>query len=284
MVTLQENVDFQGIRKKENNRRTVIVETPNENALVAQDGIGGYDWSYQAEEEHPTNFALMAHTSSGSSSISDSEVDSCSKSCIKAYATLKERYDDLNSDYNKSQFNLVSYKVGLESVEARLAHYKKNEVVFEEIINVLKFEVRLRDNALVKNNKKLEKAEKERDELKLTLEKFQNSSKSLNIESFVNSSEMLENQECNRPKGYHVVPPPYTWNFIPRKPDLTFFDEIVESENIDVIIVITPSNDKTVENKGVSNTVESNVVRMNNSSASIIEDWNSNDEKKMGGS
>ncbi|GJW06668.1 hypothetical protein Tco_1569091, partial [Tanacetum coccineum] len=70
--------DFQGIRRKENNRRTVTVKTPNENALVAQDGIGGYDWSYQAEEEHPTNFALMAHTSSGSSSSSDSEVDSCS--------------------------------------------------------------------------------------------------------------------------------------------------------------------------------------------------------------
>ncbi|GKE16897.1 hypothetical protein Tco_1424474 [Tanacetum coccineum] len=36
-------------------------------------GIGGYDWSYQAEEEHPTNFALMAYTSSGSSSSSDSK-------------------------------------------------------------------------------------------------------------------------------------------------------------------------------------------------------------------
>ncbi|GJT14475.1 ribonuclease H-like domain-containing protein [Tanacetum coccineum] len=75
---------------RENNRRTVTVETPTENAVVAQDGIGGYDWSYQAEEEHPTNFALMAHTSLGSSSSSDFEVDSCSKSCVKAYATLKE--------------------------------------------------------------------------------------------------------------------------------------------------------------------------------------------------
>ncbi|GJY24136.1 hypothetical protein Tco_0397794, partial [Tanacetum coccineum] len=56
MVTLQENV-----------------ETPTENALVAQDGIRGYDWSYQDEEEHPTNFALMAHSSSGSSSGLDSE-------------------------------------------------------------------------------------------------------------------------------------------------------------------------------------------------------------------
>ncbi|GJT25174.1 putative ribonuclease H-like domain-containing protein [Tanacetum coccineum] len=97
-------------RGREINRRTVTVETPTENALVAQDGIGGYDWSYQAEEEHPTNFALMAHTSSGSSSSSDSEVDSCSKSCVTAYATLKEQYDSLSSDYRKSQFNLVSYK------------------------------------------------------------------------------------------------------------------------------------------------------------------------------
>ncbi|GJZ95764.1 ribonuclease H-like domain-containing protein [Tanacetum coccineum] len=151
-------------RGRENNRRTVTAETPTENALVAQDGIGGYDWSYQAEEEHPTNFALMAFTYSGSSSSSDSEVDSCSKSYVKAYVTLKEQYDSLSLDYKKSQFNLVSYKAGLESVEARLAYYKKKEVVFEESINVLKLEVKLRDTALVENKKKLEKAKKERDD------------------------------------------------------------------------------------------------------------------------
>ncbi|GKB40309.1 hypothetical protein Tco_0885251 [Tanacetum coccineum] len=116
----------------------------------------------------------------GSSTSSDSEVDSCSKTCVKAYATLKEQYDRLSSDYKKSQFNLVSYKAGLESVEARLDHYKKNEAVFEEIINVLKLEVKLRDNALNEYKMNLEKAEKERDQLKQTLEKFQNSSKYLN--------------------------------------------------------------------------------------------------------
>ncbi|GJV75576.1 ribonuclease H-like domain-containing protein [Tanacetum coccineum] len=271
------------------------------NALIAQDGIGGYDWSYQAEEEQPTNYALMAFTSSGSSSSSDSEVDSCSKTCVKAYATLKEQHDNLSSDNKNSQFNLVSYKAGLESVKARLAH-KKNEVVFEENINVLKLEVRLRDNALDEYKMKLEKAEKERDQLKQTLEKFQNSSKSLNdllesqvidkfktglgynaataaspaVESFVNLSD-----KSGSDKGYHSVPPPLTGNFIPRKPDLTFIDEIVESENMDVTTVVTPSNDKTVENKGVSNTVESNAVRMNNSSAPIIEDWNSDDESEV---
>ncbi|GJZ45324.1 putative ribonuclease H-like domain-containing protein [Tanacetum coccineum] len=36
---------------RENNSRTITVETPTQNALIAQDGIGGYDWSYQAKEE-----------------------------------------------------------------------------------------------------------------------------------------------------------------------------------------------------------------------------------------
>ncbi|GJU55435.1 hypothetical protein Tco_1229149 [Tanacetum coccineum] len=63
---------------RENNSRTVPIESPTHNALIAQDGIGGYDWSYQAEEEQPRNHALMAFTSSGRSSSSDSE-DSADK-------------------------------------------------------------------------------------------------------------------------------------------------------------------------------------------------------------
>nr|GEV73277.1 hypothetical protein [Tanacetum cinerariifolium] len=110
-------------RGREYGRKFVPVENPTENALIAQDGIRGYDWSYQAEEEHPTNFALMALTSSESSSNSDYEVDSCSKTCLKVYATLKEQYDSLSSDYKKSQFNLLSYKAGLQSIEERLVHW-----------------------------------------------------------------------------------------------------------------------------------------------------------------
>ncbi|GJR44875.1 hypothetical protein Tco_1312978 [Tanacetum coccineum] len=101
---------FQEIRFKwkENNTRNIAWILLHK-CLIAQDRIGGYDWSYQAEEEQPTNHALMAFTSSGSSSSSKSEVDSCSKTC-------------------------------LESVEARLVHYKKNEIVLEDSINVLKLE------------------------------------------------------------------------------------------------------------------------------------------------
>nr|GEW45616.1 hypothetical protein [Tanacetum cinerariifolium] len=67
----------------------------------------------------------------------------------------------------------------LESVEARLLVYQQNEYVFEEDIKLLKLEVQLRDNALVNLRKNLKKAEQERDDLKLKLEKFQTSSKNL---------------------------------------------------------------------------------------------------------
>nr|GEX62835.1 hypothetical protein [Tanacetum cinerariifolium] len=49
-------------------RRTVPVENSTSNALVSQcDGVGSYDWSYQAKEE-PANFAFMAFLASSSSS------------------------------------------------------------------------------------------------------------------------------------------------------------------------------------------------------------------------
>ncbi|GJS24144.1 hypothetical protein Tco_0452776 [Tanacetum coccineum] len=96
------------------------------------------------------------------------------------------------------------------------------------------------------------------------------------VESFVNLTD-----KSGSDKGYHSVPPPLTGNFIPRKPDLTFMDEIIKSENLDVTTVVTPCNVKTVEDKGVSNTVESNADRMNNTSAPIIKDWNSDDESEI---
>nr|GEV38053.1 hypothetical protein [Tanacetum cinerariifolium] len=162
----------------ETHKRNVPVQTSTFNAFVSQcDGVGSYYWSFQAEEE-PTNYALMAFTSSSSSS-SDNEVASCFKACTKAYATLQFHYDKLTNDLRKSQFDVLSYKTGLESVEARILVYQQNETVFEEDIKLLKFDVTLGDNALVEFKKKFEKAEQERDELKLKLEKFQTSLKNL---------------------------------------------------------------------------------------------------------
>ncbi|GKC47001.1 putative ribonuclease H-like domain-containing protein [Tanacetum coccineum] len=98
----------QGNRNVDAPRRNEPVDTSTTNALVVQDGIGGYDWSFQAKEGIK-NFSLMAYTSQGSSSSSssDSEVHTCSKDC---------------------------YQMGLESLEARIVIYEKNEAVYEEDI------------------------------------------------------------------------------------------------------------------------------------------------------
>nr|GEW16116.1 hypothetical protein [Tanacetum cinerariifolium] len=183
---------------------------------------GGYDWSYKAEEATPTNSAFMAFTSSRSSSSSDSEIDSCSKTCMKAYADHKNEYDSLTFDYKKSQHNLFSYKAGLQSIEERLVHYKKIKVVFTEKINVLNPEFKLRDKVLAEYTQNLEKVEKERDELKLTLEKLQNSSNSLNT--------LLNSQNNRSTKRYHEVPPPLTGNYMPLKQDLRLIDEHFKKE------------------------------------------------------
>nr|GEW33890.1 hypothetical protein [Tanacetum cinerariifolium] len=176
-----------------------------------------YDCSFQAEKE-PTNYALMAFTSSSSFS-SDNEVSSCSQACTKAYATLQSHYDKLTYDFRKSQFDVISYKTGLESVEARLLVYQQNEFVFEEDIKLLKLKVQLRDNALVVLRPKFEQAEQERDDLKVKLEKYQSGN------------------------GYHVVPPPYTGTFMPPKPDLVFHDPPNVNETIHTAFNVSDSED-----------------------------------------
>nr|GEX87212.1 retrovirus-related Pol polyprotein from transposon TNT 1-94 [Tanacetum cinerariifolium] len=227
-------------------------ETSTSNALVSKyDGTGSFDWSYQAEDE-PANFALMAFSSYSSS---DNEVPSCSKACSKAYAQLHIQYDKLTDDFCKSQFDVISYQTGLESVKARLLVYKQNEYVFEENIKLLNIEVQLRDTALVTLIHKLEKAKQEWDDLKLKLEKFQTSSKNLtdllasqtnektrlgyNLHVFTKAMFDCDNYYSSKSKceswppsnlydrfqpsgGYHVVPPPYTGTFMPPKPDLVF--------------------------------------------------------------
>nr|GEW32537.1 reverse transcriptase domain-containing protein [Tanacetum cinerariifolium] len=253
-------------------RRNVPVENSTSNALVSQcDGVGSYDWSFQAEEE-PTNYALLAFTSL--SSFSNNE---------------------LNDDYRKSQFDVISYKTRLESVEARLQVYQQNGTVFEEDIKLLKLEVQLRDNALVVLKQNLKKAEQERDDLKLKLEKFQTSSKNLSdlLASQTNAKTGLgynsqvftramfdcddyctsESDESLPPSpiydryqsenGYNVVPPPYTRTFMPPKPDLVFHN----APN-DVETVLTTFN---VELSFTN--PDNDLSHTHRPSAPIIEDW-----------
>nr|GFB67685.1 hypothetical protein [Tanacetum cinerariifolium] len=91
-------------RNQGNSRKTVIVEDRSSKAMVAIDGAG-FDWSYMVDDEVPTNMAF-----------SDSEVHNsktCSNTCLKSFETLKNQYDNLIIELNKSEFDLAAYKRGL---------------------------------------------------------------------------------------------------------------------------------------------------------------------------
>ncbi|GJY82680.1 hypothetical protein Tco_0496056 [Tanacetum coccineum] len=160
-------------RNRENTRRVVPVETTTSNALVSCDG-SGYDWSNQAEED-PTNFALMAYSFTSSNSEVSTDLN-YSSSCLENVKILKEQNEQLLKDLRTSKLNVIAYKTGLESVEARLLVYKKNESVYEEDIKVLKREIHLREVAITELRRKLELAQKQKDEIQIIVEKFENSS------------------------------------------------------------------------------------------------------------
>ncbi|GKD07447.1 ribonuclease H-like domain-containing protein [Tanacetum coccineum] len=153
-------------RNREPTKRTMLVEETTLSALVSQCDGFGYDWSDQAEEG-PTNFALIAYSSISSTSSTNSKVSNdsnCCSSCLECVKDLKEQNEQLVKDLKIDRISVVSYKTGLESVEARLLVFKKNESVYEKDIKLLKREIYLIDLDITELKRKLELAIKEKDE------------------------------------------------------------------------------------------------------------------------
>ncbi|GJU45681.1 hypothetical protein Tco_1202947 [Tanacetum coccineum] len=264
----------QGNRNRDVLRRVVPVETPT-NALVVQDGIG--------------------------SSSSDSKVHTYSKDCLKSYEALQKQCDQHREDLNKSNIEIIGYQMGLESLEARIVVHEKNKVVYEEDITFLKYDVQVKDISIKDFKNQLEEALKEKDDLKLKLEKFEDSSKNLTklinsqisvkdkdglgydsqmneskvVYSMFNSRESdmddsLVNDRFKTGEGFHAVHPPYTRNYMPSRPDLSFagLDDSVYKTKV--------SETKTSISKTSKDIVEKpKTVRP---STPIIEDWDTDND------
>ncbi|GJU83973.1 hypothetical protein Tco_1291519 [Tanacetum coccineum] len=138
-------------KNQDSSKRTINVEETSSKAMVAIDGAG-FDWSYMADDEVPTNMDLMAFSDSG---------------------------------FNKSEFNLATYKRGLASVLEQLVFYKKNE---------------------------LEKLKQEKESNQLKIEKFDNASKSL--DKLIGSQITDKSRKGVRFVSYNVVPPPLPYRVI----------------------------------------------------------------------
>ncbi|GKA22865.1 putative ribonuclease H-like domain-containing protein [Tanacetum coccineum] len=253
----------QGNRNGDGPRRNAPVDTSTTNALVVQDGISGYDWSFQAKE-CITNFSLMAYTSQGSSSSSssDSEVHTCFKDCLKSYETLQKQYDQQREALNKSNLEIIGYQMGLESLEARIVVHEKNKVVYEEDTSFLKYNVQVKDISIkdLKNHVK--------DKAGLGYDSQMNESEVVysvfnGRESNVDNSPV--NDRFKTGEGFHAVPHPYTGNYMPSRPNLSFagLDDSVYKTKV--------SKTKTSISKTSKDIVEKHkTVRP---SAPIIKDW-----------
>ncbi|GJV21231.1 putative ribonuclease H-like domain-containing protein [Tanacetum coccineum] len=246
----------------DNGRRNATTNEPSSQALVAQDGLGGYDWSNDFDE--PVNYALMAISSSSSSSSSDNE----------------------------------GYELALESLESRILGHEKNELAWGKKYEFQNYELKCREVKIDNLKMELEKVVKERDELKDMAHKASMSNKSktdseisMSVFEVRSSDEEITpaNDRFSKADGYHVVPPPITGNFLTPRADISFagLDEYAIRKKI-IESKTDTSKSKTSETVGKTNEVniekpksvhESVVPKPKiNRDKVIIEDWNSDDE------
>ncbi|GKD29880.1 hypothetical protein Tco_1240658 [Tanacetum coccineum] len=193
----------------------------------------------------------------------------------------------------------------------------ENEAVYEERIEFLDYDVKVRDVSITQLKDELEKVSKERDNLKLTLEKFETSSK--NLTQLINSqvrannktglgydsqlnecdspmskffdneseSQTNESEEDNSPvnnryktgEGYHAVPPPYTGNYMPPRADLSFagLDDSVYKFSISESMAKT---NETESNEEKLTTISEPVVIKPKvfNDAPLIKEWDSDSD------
>nr|GEX21704.1 integrase, catalytic region, zinc finger, CCHC-type, peptidase aspartic, catalytic [Tanacetum cinerariifolium] len=211
------------------------------------------------------------------------------------------------ADEEPTNYALLAYASSDSS--SSLGIDNENENVFEEDIKLLKLDIMLRDNALVKLRKKFEKAEKaknERDDLKLTSEKFQTFLKNLSklLESQVINKISLgyDSQVCNSQvfdcekyddsvpnslvndkyklgEGYHDVPPPYTRTFMPPKPDLVFNDALNASETVTNVDKVDSSSNKSSKDMSKTLRPDAHVTTVKVNKVNVIQGIKGNADK-----
>nr|GEY19833.1 hypothetical protein [Tanacetum cinerariifolium] len=148
-------------RSQERGKRESYKQGPEEGelapkTLMAIDG-SGWDWSYMSNEEEnhalvaddevPTEFALMAKSSS---SLENKVYDNsyCSKSCRKNTENLNTKISKLNKQLSDCETDLYHYKRGSSQVETRLVEFKEHEIKFCEKIRGLERDVEVRNNKI----------------------------------------------------------------------------------------------------------------------------------------
>nr|GEV32905.1 retrovirus-related Pol polyprotein from transposon TNT 1-94 [Tanacetum cinerariifolium] len=231
-----------GDRNRDALRRNAPDDTSTTNALVVQDGIGGYDWSFHAEEGL-TNFALMAYTSQGSSSSSSSDLEL--ENALKEKDDLKlklEKFKTSSNNLNK----LINRQISAKDKTGLGYDGQMNESDLNDIhVN----ESEVLDNVF---DSVFDSHEKDRDDNQV-------------------------NDRFKRGDGYHAVPPPYTRNYMPLRADLSFagLDDSILKSKVSKTVTSVPKIETNASKTSNDSLKKPKTVKYG---APLIEEWESDIE------
>ncbi|GJU64701.1 putative ribonuclease H-like domain-containing protein [Tanacetum coccineum] len=221
-------------------------------AMVTVDGEC-VDWTTHSEDDE--NFAFMASNSSGSNT------QVCSNECKESYANLKRLYDAQREQLSDASVEIKAYTQGLKKVEAQLVAHQQGQLWYEQKIKFMKIDLDDKTDVLTYHKTLLAKAQKEKDDLEVIVDKWNHSSKNLGkiINDHMPASDKFglgygdyrysgnlsyENEisqsvfMCNKsdsenrplhtrlvkPSEMQAVPPPMTGNYLPSGPDIEIDD------------------------------------------------------------
>ncbi|GJU22977.1 hypothetical protein Tco_1156319 [Tanacetum coccineum] len=174
---------------------------------------------------------------------------------------LNMNYDTEREKHNKAKLEIRGYEIALESLKSRIIGHENNELAWGEKYEFQNYELKCREIKIKNLNIELEKVVKERDELKIKIAKWEDSTK--NLDEILNSqmsardksglgystqlNELSSNHETDsensfsvfdgrtsneestptndtysKADGYKAVPPPITGNFLTPRADISF--------------------------------------------------------------
>ncbi|GKE31740.1 hypothetical protein Tco_1451062, partial [Tanacetum coccineum] len=190
-----------------------------------------------------------------------------------------------------------------------------NALVVQDVIGLSsssssdsEYDIQVKDISIKDLKNQLEEALKEKDDLKLKLEKFEESSKNLTklinsqisakdktglgYDGQMNESEVIHivfnsreidvddnpvNDRFKTGEGFHAVPPPYTRNYMPSRPDLSFagLDEYVFKSTVRKTTTSVPETKTSISKTSKDIVEKPKTVRP---SAPIIEEWDTDND------
>ncbi|GJW66763.1 ribonuclease H-like domain-containing protein [Tanacetum coccineum] len=241
-------------RRTGNRDESITGKKEESKALVTVDGES-VDWTTHSEDDD--NYAFMANNSSGS----DTQVPSCSNECKESYANIKRLYDIQREQLSDASVEIKAYTQGLKKVEAQLVVHQQNQLWYEQKIKFMKIDLDDKTDVLTYHKTLLAKAQKEKDDLEVIVDKWNHSSKNLGkiINYTMSASDKFglgygdyrysgnlsyENEvfqsvfRCNasdyenpplhkrfiKTCEMQAVPPPMTGNYLPSGPDVEIDD------------------------------------------------------------